>query len=167
MTAAARDVFFVDLSGTTDNRRVLRGFSKLLISASTLSRRILRRPGPRVLVFAPAADGKSVDWPHGAELTFTDELLDPATVGRINQWVLDLSTRMIQDPQLWPSWNGVSLGRLNLYEMQLFLMKYAQATEGLRILMDREPGCRCVVMSGYPEMARAIRADVEERTARV
>lgn len=162
-----RDVFLVDLSGTTDNRRIMRPLSRWLVGADVFVRRLLGRAGPRVLVFAPAADGKAMAWPESADLVFTDELLDGETVDRISDWVVDLSRRIVDAEPLWPSPDGISLGLMNLWQIQDFLLNYGQATESLRRLLDADPGGRCFVVSGYPEMANAIRRDVADRGAQI
>lgn len=163
-----RDVILADLSGTADNRRVMRTVARASVALETFVGRIRGRPGPTVLVFAPAADGKTVNWPAGADLMFTDELLDAGAIKRINDWVEALSARLVEEGvRLWPVDGGICFGDLNRAQLQGFLLDYAQATESLRRLLDAGHARRCLILSGYPDSADAFRRDVQGHTGSV
>lgn len=160
---ADRDVILVDLSGTAENRRVMRTVARWIVRMDVLAKRVRRQPSPRVLLFAPAADGKSVEWPHGADLIFTDELLDDDAIRKIDDWVERLASRLVHEgARFWPSAGGVGLGHLNLLQIQDFLLNYGQVTESLRRLLMQGNG-RCIILSGYPNAAEALRRDVAEQ----
>lgn len=158
----------VDLSGTPDNRRVMRSLARLSVAVDTWWQRLRGGRGPDVLIFAPAADGKSVNWPDGADLAFTDELLDADAVARINAWVEEYAAHIVDRTEgLWPAHDTLSLGRLNLSIVQEFLLNYAQVTESLRRMLERAPPDRCVILSGYPQIGNAVQRDVSGLAGRI
>ncbi|HSM06829.1 MAG TPA: UDP-N-acetylglucosamine 2-epimerase [Longimicrobiales bacterium] len=163
-----RRLFLVDLSGTPDNRRATRFLARMWVSAHAWIRSLRGEPGPQVLVFAPAADGKSVKWPRSAELIFADELLDLDTLEEIDDWVTELSGRIVDALESrWPQVAGISLGQLNRLDVQDFLLGYARVTESLRRALDVHAPGDCVILSGYPEVGKAMRRDMEARQEKV
>jgi hypothetical protein len=164
-----RDVIVVDLYGTPENRRVLRGFARAAVSLRVRMSRLRGRRGPIVLVFAPAADGKSMNWPTGADLVFADELLDEQTLRAVNEFVLEAADGLVKGSgeALWPSVRGISLARLNLTAVQEFLLQYAQLRDSVCNLLERTPVESCVILSGYPQVARAIQREVGHLARRI
>ena len=163
-----RRMFLVDLSGTPDNRRATRFLARLWVSAHSWIRRLKGEPGPQILVFAPASDGQSIKWPGSADLILADELLDIETLERIDDWVTELSSRIVDALEdRWPRVAGISLGQLNLLDLQDFLLGYARATESLRRAINVHAPGDCVILSGYPQIGKAMRRDMDAEEGRV